>query len=35
MTGIRLTHFGGPTALIDAAGRHNLTHPTFAPARLT
>jgi L-ascorbate metabolism protein UlaG (beta-lactamase superfamily) len=29
---IRITHIGGPTALIEAAGRRLLTDPTFDPA---
>jgi L-ascorbate metabolism protein UlaG (beta-lactamase superfamily) len=34
MTGVRLTHIGGPTVLIEVAGRRLLTDPTFdAPGR--
>ena len=33
MTGIRLTHIGGPTVLIEAAVWLILTHPMFAPPR--
>ena len=29
MTGIRLTHIGGPTVLIAAEGWRVLTDPTF------
>jgi L-ascorbate metabolism protein UlaG (beta-lactamase superfamily) len=28
---VRLTHVGGPTVLIEAAGRRLLTDPTFDP----
>ncbi|MFF3846776.1 MBL fold metallo-hydrolase [Streptomyces sp. NPDC002328] len=31
MTGIRVTHIGGPTVLIEAAGLRLLTDPTFDP----
>ena len=31
MTGIRLTHIGGPTVLIEAEGWRILTDPTFDP----
>lgn len=31
MTGIRLTHIGGPTVLIEAVGWRILTDPTFDP----
>jgi L-ascorbate metabolism protein UlaG (beta-lactamase superfamily) len=31
VTGIRLTHIGGPTVLIEAAGWRILTDPTFDP----
>ncbi|SEO61708.1 MBL fold metallo-hydrolase [Trujillonella endophytica] len=31
MDGVRLTHVGGPTVLIEAAGRRLLTDPTFDP----
>ena len=34
MTGVRLTHIGGPTTLIEVAGWRLLTDPTFdAPGR--
>jgi L-ascorbate metabolism protein UlaG (beta-lactamase superfamily) len=34
MASVRLTHIGGPTVLIEAAGRRLLTDPTFdAPGR--
>ena len=34
MTAVRITHIGGPTVLIEAAGRRLLTDPTFdAPGR--
>jgi L-ascorbate metabolism protein UlaG (beta-lactamase superfamily) len=34
MTGIRLTHIGGPTTLIEVEGWRLLTDPTFdAPGR--
>ena len=32
MRGLRITHIGGPTVLIEAAGRRLLTDPTFDPA---
>ena len=32
MEGLRITHVGGPTVLIEAAGRRLLTDPTFDPA---
>jgi L-ascorbate metabolism protein UlaG (beta-lactamase superfamily) len=32
MTGIRITHVGGPTALIEVGGWRLLTDPTFDPA---
>jgi L-ascorbate metabolism protein UlaG (beta-lactamase superfamily) len=31
MTGIRLTHIGGPTVFIEAEGWRILTDPTFDP----
>ena len=31
MTGIRLTHIGGPPVLIEAKGWRILTDPTFDP----
>lgn len=31
MTGVRLTHVGGPTLLIEAGGWRLLTDPTFDP----
>ena len=31
MNGVRITHIGGPTVLIEAAGRRLLTDPTFDP----
>ena len=31
MTGIRVTHIGGPTVLIEAEGWRILTDPTFDP----
>ncbi|MCX4767041.1 MBL fold metallo-hydrolase [Streptomyces sp. NBC_01275] len=31
MTEVRITHIGGPTTLIEAAGRRLLTDPTFDP----
>ncbi|HEU6445882.1 MAG TPA: hypothetical protein VFL61_12560 [Gaiellaceae bacterium] len=31
MTGIRLTHIGGPTTLIEIDGWRLLTDPTFDP----
>lgn len=31
MTGVRITHIGGPTALIEAGGWRILTDPTFDP----
>ncbi len=34
MTGVRLTHIGGPTVLVEVGGRRLLTDPTFdAPGR--
>jgi hypothetical protein len=34
MKGVRLTHIGGPTALIEVGGWRPLTDPTFdAPGR--
>jgi L-ascorbate metabolism protein UlaG (beta-lactamase superfamily) len=34
MTSVRLTHIGGPTVLVEVAGRRLLTDPTFdAPGR--
>jgi L-ascorbate metabolism protein UlaG (beta-lactamase superfamily) len=34
VTAVRITHVGGPTVLIEAAGRRLLTDPTFdAPGR--
>ena len=35
MRGVRLTHIGGPTVLIEAGGRRLLTDPTFDPAGRT
>jgi L-ascorbate metabolism protein UlaG (beta-lactamase superfamily) len=32
LTGVRLTHIGGPTVLIEAGGWRLLTDPTFDPA---
>ncbi|HEX7256075.1 MAG TPA: MBL fold metallo-hydrolase [Gaiellaceae bacterium] len=32
MTGVRITHMGGPTTLIEIDGRRLLTDPTFDPA---
>lgn len=32
MSGVRVTHIGGPTVLIEAAGWRLLTDPTFDPA---
>ena len=32
MTGLRITHIGGPTALIEVGGWRLLTDPTFDPA---
>jgi len=32
VTGVRITHVGGPTALIEAGGWRLLTDPTFDPA---
>ena len=32
MTAVRLTHVGGPTALIEIGGWRLLTDPTFDPA---
>jgi L-ascorbate metabolism protein UlaG (beta-lactamase superfamily) len=31
MTGVRITHIGGPTALIEVDGWRLLTDPTFDP----
>ena len=31
MTGIRITHVGGPTALLEIGGWRILTDPTFDP----
>jgi L-ascorbate metabolism protein UlaG (beta-lactamase superfamily) len=31
MTEVRITHVGGPTTLIEVAGRPLLTDPTFDP----
>ena len=31
MTAVRITHIGGPTTLIEAAGWRLLTDPTFDP----
>jgi L-ascorbate metabolism protein UlaG (beta-lactamase superfamily) len=31
LSGVRITHVGGPTVLIEAAGRRILTDPTFDP----
>jgi L-ascorbate metabolism protein UlaG (beta-lactamase superfamily) len=31
LTSVRITHIGGPTVLIEAAGRRLLTDPTFDP----
>jgi L-ascorbate metabolism protein UlaG (beta-lactamase superfamily) len=31
LTGLRLTHIGGPTVLIEVGGRRLLTDPTFDP----
>ncbi len=31
MTGVRITHIGGPTALIEVGGWRLLTDPTFDP----
>ena len=35
MTGIRRTHIGGPTVLIEAEGWRILTDPPFDPPRKT
>jgi L-ascorbate metabolism protein UlaG (beta-lactamase superfamily) len=32
VTGVRITHIGGPTALIELGGWRLLTDPTFDPA---
>ena len=32
MSGVRVTHIGGPTVLVEAAGWRLLTDPTFDPA---
>jgi L-ascorbate metabolism protein UlaG (beta-lactamase superfamily) len=31
VTGVRLTHIGGPTVLVEAAGWTVLVDPTFDP----
>jgi L-ascorbate metabolism protein UlaG (beta-lactamase superfamily) len=33
MTGLPITHIGGPTALIEGDGWRLLTDPTFDPER--
>jgi L-ascorbate metabolism protein UlaG (beta-lactamase superfamily) len=35
LTKVRVTHIGGPTVLMEAAGRRLLTDPTFDPPGAT